>query len=218
MPTVTAQTIISRASVLLQDTNNVRWPQAELLEWLNDGQREVVSLRPDAYPTVGNVTLVAGTRQTLPPEGIMLVDVVRNMGTDGTTPGRAIRKVPREMLDTHQPDWHSMTSAAATLHYTFDPKAPRTFYVYPPAQADRRVECLYSTNPPDVAAVGNVITLEDIYSNALIDYVCFRAYSKDAEHADNAARAAAYRQSFENTLGLKAQSDAANVKNPNIKG
>ena len=217
MPTITANTLITRVQTLMQDTTGVRWPNAELLNYLNDGQREICALRPDANSVLAAIPLAAGTKQTIPSTGIMLIDVIRNMGS-GSTPGQAIRKVPREMLDSSVPNWHIVTAAAVTLHYTFDPKAPRNFYVYPPANGSTQVEALYSAAPADVAAVGNTITLDDIYANALMDYMMFRAYSKDTEFAGNADRATAYRQSFENSLGLKAQGDASNVKNPNIKG
>lgn len=217
MGTITAQTIVDKAQVVLQDTTGIRWADPELLGWLNAGQREIVALRPDAYTSYANVPLVAGTRQAIPTNGIMLIDVVRNTGIGGTSPSRSVRKVPRELLDSQVPNWHSANQSAEVLHYTFEPRAPKVFYVYPPATGTTEVEVLYSVTPPDIT-VGQPIVIDDIYEMPLMDYVLFRAYSKDSEHTANEARAVAHRQSFENTLGLKAQADGANVKNPNVRG
>lgn len=218
MSTITAQTIIDRVQVILQDTTAVRWPEAELLNWLNDGQREITALRADAFSKITNVTCVTGTKQTIPTsDGLRLLDVLRNMGSGGSTPGGAIRKVPRQILDGQTPNWHASTPSATIKHYVFDERAPKTFYVYPPATAGTQLEILYAATPTDVA-LGDVISLDDIYMTPLIDYVLYRAYLKDTEYAGNAQRAVAARQAFENTLGLKAQADAANVGKINVAG
>jgi hypothetical protein len=219
MPSILASAVIGRAQTILQDTTAVRWSQTELLGWLNAGQREVVMVRPDACTKIANVTCVAGTKQAIPSaDGIMLIDVIRNMGASGTTPGKSIRKVPREILDAQTPGWHSMTATAEVLHYTFEPRAPKNFYVYPPSTGSVSVEILYSASPTDVAVVSNVLGVDDIYEEALVDYILYRAYSKDSEYAGNAERAKAHRAAFENTIGLKTQADTANVKNPNVPG
>ncbi|MCK7581011.1 MAG: hypothetical protein MZV65_38935 [Chromatiales bacterium] len=54
------------------------------------------------------------------------------------------------------------------------------------------------------------IKLDDIYANAILDYVLYRAYSKDAEYAANAQRAALHYQAFTNALGVKTQVDTNN--------
>lgn len=218
MPTLTAGYTIDKAELILQDTTNVRWTVAELLGWFNDGQREIVMLRPDANPQRVAHQTVAGTRQTIPATGYQLLNVVRNMGSDGTTPGRAIRKVPMDQLDSTIPEWHTATASGTTLHYMFNPLEPKVFYVYPQSGGAHRVELIYSAAPADLASVGDVQTLDDVYANALLDYVLYRAYTKDNDSAGNAQRAVGHRQAFENTLGLKAQADGAAVAANKVQG
>lgn len=210
MPTLQASYIIGRARTLLVDADSVRYPDSELLGWVNDGQREIVVLRPDANQKVANLTLVGGTRQSLPPDGYQLVDVFRNMGT-GATPGRGVRKVEREYLDASLPSWHSATPENDVQHYAYDPRTPRTFFVFPPAVAGRVVEIAYSAVPSLLTTTTDVIGVDDAYANVLLDYVMYRALAKDTEHPANAQRAMAYRQAFENSLGLKAQADGGQV-------
>jgi hypothetical protein len=42
----------------------------------------------------------------------------------------------------------------------------------------------------------------------MLDYMLYRAYSKDAEYAANAQRAVAHFQAFQNALGVKSQTEA----------
>jgi hypothetical protein len=211
-----ALAVIQRASTLLQDTTNIRWPQAELLDWLNDGQREVVLFKPNAYSRNATVALVAGTKQSLPADALALTEVVRNMGTNGTTPGAAIRLVNREILDAQVPNWHIAPASATVKHYVFNPLDPKTFYVYPPqpATGQGRVEIIYPAIPANITLADNIL-LDDIYVTVLVNYIMHRAYSKDTEYAANAQLASAYYQAFTAMLGSKTASEAAT--NPNAR-
>lgn len=218
MATTQVNSIISRAATLIQDATNVRWPQAELLDWLNDGQREVVIHKPEASVKNTSVSLTTGaTKQTLPADGILLQDVVRNMGAGGSTPGQAIRLTTREVLDAQKPSWHSDANSIGYIqHYIYDPRDPKTFYVYPKAPSTAwYAEVIYSSSPADCALNGT-IQIDDIYANALLDYVLYRAYSKDAEYAANANLAIAHYTAFANAIGIKTQNDMSHNPNASI--
>lgn len=215
MATVTVQNIVDKAEILLQDTTNVRWSVAELVDWLNYGQREVVLHKPEASAKNESVLLTANsTKQTIPALGLSFIRLTRNMGSNGTTPGRAIRIVSREVLDAQNPDWHTEGAVGYIKHYTFDPLDPKTFYVYPQAPATAlKVEMVYAAAPANAVLNGN-ISIDDIYANALLDYVMFRSYSKDAEYAQNGQLAAAYYASFANSVGLTIKGSLE--RNPNL--
>ncbi len=218
MPTITAQTILNKAAILLQDTTNIRWPTTELLSWLNDGQREIAAMRPDVTNITASVALIAGTRQTLPAAGQQLLSVRRNMGTNGSTPGDAVRKVPMDLLDSQRPGWHYETATAVVKHYVYDPRTPRLYYVYPPSLGTTQVEIVYDAPPTSLAAVTDVISLDDEYANMLLEYVMFRAYSKDHDQIGNAERAMAHRQLFDSMLSAKNTVDSGQQAVVNVKG
>lgn len=207
MANIIAKDIIDRAEIILQDITNTRWTADELLGWLNDSQREVVLHKPDANPTNESMALDAETKQTIPAGGMQLIEVVRNMGTDGNSPGRAIRLIDRKILDEQRPDWHSETAASEIKHYCFDERDPRNFYVYPPADGTTEVELVYSSAPDNIAddfdSLGDAdtITLDNIYANALLDYIIYRAYLKDAEYAANDAKAQNAYRTFLQSVG-----------------
>lgn len=215
MATITAQQLVNRVKNILNDSTSIRWPEIELLGYLNDAQREIVLLRPDALTKTESVALtVNNTKQQIPSAGIRLMSVVRNMGSDGQTPGKAVRLVDRAVLDTQVPDWHSSEAATEVAHYVFDPINPKVFYVYPRVGTAKQVEIIYSASPVDIA-IGATITIDDIYANAIINYIFYRAYSKDAEYAQNPNLAASYWNSFVQELGLKTQVDT--VTDPNSR-
>lgn len=215
MGTIIARAVIEKAQIILQDTTGIRWPSdTELLGWLNDGQREVMVFKPNANVKNVAVKLVTGTKQSLPADGVQLIDVVRNMGADGNTPGRAIRIVMREILDAQVPNWHAATAAADAKHYMYTMLDPKTFYVYPPQPSSNQgyAEIVYGATPAD-ATINGAITLDDIYQNVLVDYILYRAYSKDTEYAADQNRAASHQSAYIASLTGKAKVEAG--VNPN---
>lgn len=208
MSTITAKVLIDSVAKTLQDDTNTKWLRPELLGYLNDGQREIVLAKSDAYVKNGLHQLVPGTRQTIPADGIMFVRILRNMGLNGTTPGRVPRPIDHRILDEQIPDWHAATPAATMLHYAFQEGDPKHFYAYPPQPSPAgQVDIIYSANPPDVPTENDVLTLDDVYKTALEHYMLSRAYSKDAEYAREDAAAGAHYSVFASLIGLKERAD-----------
>ena len=236
--TIYAQSLVRRAVDTSQDNTSIRWPLREFVRYLNDGQREIVLYRPDAMATNANITCVSGTKQTLPANGTKLIEVIRN--NQAGTGGRVVRLTNREILDAGSPGWHLNTPAAEILHFMYDPRDPKVFYVFPPATTAAKLDIVYSANPTDISlpsegaslptdslsdnsspgVITGAISVPDIYANALVDYMLYRAYSKDADYAGNAARAQAHYAVFANTLGIEIKATMAvaptSMSNPNV--
>jgi len=215
MATTKVVDILDRASIILQDSTNVRFPNSELLKFFNDAQKEVVLHRPDAKMVNGSFDCVAGSKQTLPSAALRLIDVIRNVD------GRAVTQVDRKILDETLPNWHEQAADASRKieHFVYDPADPKNFYVYPKATADFDLEIVYSSAPTDIDISNfetdtTTISLDDVYSNCLLDYILYRAYQKDSEYAGNAQRAMMHYQSFSNSLGVKTQADGATTPLP----
>jgi len=201
--TITAQDLLHRVTDQLQDPTSVRWPIDELVRYFNDGQRELATLRPDAYAKGQTIALAAGAGQTLPSGAMKLI----RFGSNPIT-GKAIRMVSMDMMDLQMADWRSLPQTSNILHAMYDERTPRDFLVYPPATAGTQLTVYYVIAPPDIAQPGlgklwsdvsssplfveqAGLTLSDAFGNALQAYVLYRAYSKDAEYADNAQKAQA---------------------------
>lgn len=208
---MTVNDVITRVADVLNDIENLRWTYEELQRWLNDGRREICALRPDLYVTSATVELDAGTKQSIPDDGVRLVDVVRNMA--GNTPGTAPRIVERELLDVHMPGWHTKTASTAVKHYMYDERDPKVFYVYPPAASGAKLDIVYSQLPSDLSDTDADLGNEAAHTGALIDYILYRAFSKDADFAGNIQRAAAHYSQFMSQLGLGKKANY--VQSPN---
>lgn len=213
---VTAQSIIDRVRIQLIDNGSIkRWSDSELLLWLSDGQRTIVTASPGNSSSTEVVPLVSGTKQTIPSDGNMLLYIVRNTNAAGTVPGRAVRIVSREILDAQNPDWHSSTASATVQNYIFDPQEPLIYYVYPPNTGAGYVELVYSHLPADMTSLSSTLVVQDIYQTALFDYVMFRAHQKDSDFAAGQAVASNYLQLFMAAVG---QRDAGILStNPNLQ-
>ena len=222
MGTLTGANVISRVQDTLQDTTSVRWSEAELLRYINDAQREIVNLRPEASAIHANVQLATGTEQSLPSGGLRLINVVRGMnGTSSSATGlRAIRIVDSDILNTLEPDWHDptvtgdATHGTVPKHYIFDEDDPKKYYVYPGVAGTAYVEIVYSKSPDDLGSTSATIDIDDIFANAIIDFVLYRCYMKDAEYAGNAQRAAAHYQLFATSVGQGGQAQQLLSPNP----
>lgn len=211
--TTTVRSIITKASELLHDVQNVHWTIDGLVASLSDAQLETVAIKPDTSIAVSTVLLTSGTRQSIPADGISLVDVMRNMKNEAT-PGRAIRIVLREVLDAANPDWHSSLPSVVAQHFTYSESTPKTFFVYPPQPASPGyVELSYVRTPAPLTIDGD-IQLDDIYAPALLNYVLYRAYSKDSEYAANKSLAEAYYSAW--FAGITGKAKAESTSNPNI--
>jgi hypothetical protein len=219
MSTVKVTDIIRRVEDVLQDTN-IRWPRTELQNWMNESYLAITLARPDANAKTGSFTCVAGTRQVLTaefPSSLRLLDVTRNLATNSGY--KVIRLVARSVLDDQRPAWHAETGTTAIQHFTFDPRQPKEFFVYPPATTAAEIEVVYTDSPgattlteaqlDPAGSDSTVILLDDIYMSPMIDWILYRAYSKDAEYGANEQRAQAAYGAFNAALATKNQVDSA---------
>ncbi len=198
-----AKRILDKARIPLNDPDGVRWADEELLGWLNSAQLQIVAVRPDAKATKADLTLQPGVEQEIPASGTKLLDVIRN------APGRAITLISRDQLSAFDPDWYSATATTTIKHYTFDESDPKSFEVYPPAAAGAKARILFAAIPTDCADVNSSIDLDDIYEGPLIDFVCYRAWSKDSDDPADGSRAANALATFMQALTGKTQTDQA---------
>lgn len=218
--TVSVQSVVDRVQATLVDKTGVRWPiNNELVLWVNDAQKEIALLKPDAAAESVTITLVTGTKQSIPAAGNRLLGVVRNMSAASSGTGkRAIRLVQHDALNSQTPDWHdpSATGSAAhgvnVKHYVYDEQNPREFYVYPGVAGNAYIEIIHAINPTTVSITDN-LSIPDLYSTAVMNYVLYMCYMKDAEVVVNAQRAGTHYQLF--TASVMGKTSVDLVTDPN---
>lgn len=223
MAITTAGEVLRRAKLILQEVtqNGTRWTNEELLGWLNESYQAIVALKPDASSVNKEVACVLGTKQVIPADGHRLLDVVRN--TAAGSNGYSVMKTSRNALDATRRGWHGEAPSVTIEQFVFDDHDPRHFYVYPPATATAKLEIIYSSVPQPhanaQAAVDSteVIRLGDSFAPAIVDYILFRAYSKDAEHAANLNRAQMHNAAFITALGADSQAGVLYSPNQDLR-
>lgn len=224
--------VLVQARAILQDGGAARWPVSELVNWLNGALRELPMRKPSSTAVNVVLTLAAGTKQNIPDDYACLIRVVRNVtGVSPNFVGAAsVTPIVREILDAQNPNWHDPARTPQRLtvrHVIADPFDQRTFYVYPGNNGAGKIECILSAIPTPVAVIDPAdpddldsydmsIPISAIYQSALIDYVLYRAFSKDMQFGGAAERAAAHFSQFAAALdGKSALEGLYNVNTTN---
>lgn len=220
------QDIMVQAGILLNDTAHVRWTLAELCLWINDAVKATILAKPSASSGTAVLSLSEGTLQTLDAPYLSLIDVTRNITSEGPprVSGRVITMAKRSDLDAQNPGWHSNAEvrfAKEVRHVMFDELNPREFFVFPGNNGQGKIEAVVATQPTALAASGDPeleasyagsIGLPEPYSVPIVDYVCYRAQSKDDIGGD-AGRASVSFQAWAAAVGLKVQVEASHSPN-----
>lgn len=207
---ISVSDITKGVGTLLLDEDHIRWPVAEIIRWGNEAMGAILNRHPQAFSRTVVMSLVAGTKQEIPASGVALLDVVRNMAADGVTPAGAIRRSDRQQLDDADPNWHMMKPKTAVRHFMHDDRQPTVFYVYPPVNAGVKAEIVHTFLPAQVAETDEdgEFDCRREYTEAVVNYICYRCLAKDADFAQGQL-AASYYQAFEAALGVKTQAQMA---------
>ena len=212
---IPAQSILQVVARDIGDEACIRWTTGDLVAYFNDGQRDIVTHRPDARNVAANLSLVAGAKQTLPTGGEKLIDVLHNNTANSK---RAITKTDRKLLDAQVRGWRGLTGSAEIQHFMYDEREPKAFEVYPPAAVGAIVAIEYVAMPTDIvtpapgsttAAITGNMSLPDLFANALRNYVFFRCYSKNTEFSASPNLAVAFYQAYANDIGIEAKGTAS---------
>jgi hypothetical protein len=207
-----AVTLIQNLASEFKDTDYVLVTTDDWTSYLNDAQKQIALVRPDASYSIESITLSPGTLQTLPANGLRLLDITRNMGTDGATPGRPIRATDEDTLNLFNRNWHTATPKTEIKNFIYDERTPKNFYVTPPVHATTavQIEVKMSVLPAEITDYQNdAISLDEIYDGAIRHWMLHRAYGKESDSPNSAQLSLSHMNSFYALLGLKTRTDVA---------
>lgn len=211
--------LIKRVSASLHDVGFVRWSEQDMFDYLTASQRILVLLRPDAKAVTESVKLtVNSTRQAIPAGGFKLLDIVRNMGADGNTPGYPVTLTTRDALDDSNINWHGDDPADEVDHYTYDDANPTVFYVTPPPSYSVNVEMVYSKAPSEVESMDDDIEVDESFVETLREYMLYLAFDKDHSDPADRQKASTHLGQFYLSLGEEAKAKIAFSPNRQING
>jgi hypothetical protein len=198
-----ASVIVDACRVTLIDVAKVTWSDDELRGYLTEAERNTVFLKPDAYPLREYVELATGTQQSLPVDGVAILDV-----NDNEASKKVVTLVDKGLLDNENRFWRAGTQETDVQHWCADPRDPRRFHVTPPNDGSGSVEILYGAVPPPINYLQQDINLTDSYQYTLECFVLSRAYAKNSRKQD-LVKSSAYMNEFRQTLGIKSTAQVA---------
>lgn len=200
-----ASAVLQIVDGLMLDTDKTRWTLADRMMWLNEGQLAIVSIRHDAKSATLDLTLIAGSRQSIPATALRLLGISRNKG------GRGITLVSREVMNDLSTSWYTATGKSVIKHYAHDPRVPKEFDTFPPAVAGTIIESQCSLVPTDCVNEDSDIDIDPTYAPALANWICHRAFLRDGESPYAQARAQSYLGAFQLLLTGKTGSDMSST-------
>jgi hypothetical protein len=200
----TANDYILDAAELYGDVGYDRIDEDVWIKYLNASIRALILVRPDAGSTTENYLLAAGVLQSIPTDSLRLLDITRNMGVDGLTVGKIVTPASRKHLDYSNLLWPAATGETAIDNFSYDKENPRIFYTTPPVSATTAVyvELQSSKLPTAVTTTGSDPGINDVFFEAIIMYMLFKAFSTDDEGVEF-EKGMTYFQNFFNLLKVE---------------
>lgn len=221
-----------------------RWPEKQVVNWTNFGQMALAKYLPLVSQRTDTIRMQPGTLQDfrrvlaaniktgVQTDGIGLIRMVRNMGLDGTLPGRAIHgPVDRFTKDALEADWHNETGLSVR-EVVFDKGQPLQAWISPGAPADLPVwvQIEWMRYPVALAAGGDpgsekytaagtlaavALDISDQYAEELHHYTVAMLLLKGSKDFQNVPKAQYHAGLFMQSVNAQAQ--VAGMANPNLK-
>lgn len=171
----TAASIINRAEIFLDDTNNDVWTAAELLQWLNDGQRDIV-LRTHCLEATEEVSLVANTIEYAISSTYSKVRAAIYVDASSPPMYKALRRGSPYNIGNLPEDWNEAAEDVPVFWYDWGGMIG--IYPFLASVTTETVKLYLVTRPTDITSTDN-ITIPAIYDTALVYYIVAQARLRD---------------------------------------
>lgn len=188
--------VLQQAATALTDTRHVRWSKPEIIDYLNDGLSAVLIRKPNAFMARTTLT-VSSNPVELPDNAYALMSVEKIGDVRG-------QFTPIETLDRFYPDWRVKEGVPQAWTKATDELTQ--FWLYPVPSKPVDVDVQYS-QIIKVDGEEGFIPIQTVYQSILLDYILYRAFSKDAENASEAQKSGAHYQLFNAALADKNTTD-----------
>ena len=189
---MTPQSPIATARDILNDTNATTYRQsdAEMLRYFNDGVREISLLQPGLFRAIGDFVCTPSQSE----QAVSFTNaqaILKVLCIHGST---ALTEFDMEAMTAFTPGWRADTVGSAQ-QWCRVPGELLRFFVYPPAPATTQTLDILYVVSPTALAIGDTITeIPESMTPALVDYLVFRAESKDDEHVNSGRATASYQR------------------------
>ncbi|MGF6697613.1 hypothetical protein OKW38_002225 [Paraburkholderia sp. MM5496-R1] len=189
-----------------------QWTKPELIEYANDAALQFVMLRPDLASTSRKVKLGPGARQQLPDGATHFYRVDGTLDSFGRVIGQPTQTdaaAARIAANWFAPLACGPRAGAYVVRsFSIDPVEQTAFYVDPPVPAGENVVVMVNfTAVPAHAGATDPLPMPERFHNAAIEWMLYRAYSKEQDSQSSTANATAHQNSFYSLIGLSQKVD-----------
>lgn len=187
----TGTDIKTKALITLMD-DGTRWTDATLISFINDGLEEMIVIEPIVGINIATIQLASGVTQSS--GGYKLIDVMCNC-TSGGTEQQACIRVNKPTVEFTNPTWATARARKTIKFFMPSTEIQSEFFVYPPSDGTGYVKVKRSSFITPITAIANTVSIGDQYKQALVDYVCYKAFDQDTDTV-NQQKALKYYQGF----------------------
>ncbi len=200
----TPQEVINDARRVLNDfdPDSLRDTDADLLRHVNAGIKEIAAHKPEYFSTVGDMVCEAGKCE----QSVTFDDAYALLDVLCIHNGSALTQFDRKAMDMFRPTWRNDTAGPAEQWAALEGDLLR-FFIHPPAPGGQVLDIRYARNPSEYDLGDVIADLPEVCKPALMDYVIYRAQSKDDAHVLS-ARAQAHYTAFLNKIGVQTNAAA----------
>lgn len=192
--------VLAVCSSDLNDPTSLYWTQAELISYVNQFCQFAPGLKPDLTALRASVSLVSGSYQALPADGMQFLDSY----FAGNGQAVFIRKL-EEVKHAKFANATGGTQVANVQVACADPRDPKRFFVFPPSTGSgSTLEILYTQIPTVVTTAGATYPLPSETVDSCFWYVLALAFRKPTDRQDLDRAGICYQNSIQ-WFGLRTQ-------------
>lgn len=149
------------------DEDGVQIKDEDLVRWINDGQREIVSNNP-ILKAKATVSSVAGNNNYPLPADIYQIE---NLTYDG-------KRINGVGFEEGIARFGALTDGGDPYYWYM---WGNELYLYPTPNTVKTITMYYTQAPAPVTGAGDLLSVPDRYFNALVEYVKMQAYELDED-------------------------------------
>lgn len=171
--TRTGQDIATLVKRQFGDESGVQITDADLLRWINDGQRQINEQNKVFKAKSTTSSVAAQADYALPTGAASSIDSIHYNGIP-------VRALAYPEVEEYIMAYEGTKGSQGNPTVWYQWAGQVTFWPAPQSDNDT-ITILYTANPVELASLGDTLGLPDRYFNAIVQYVLSQAYEMDED-------------------------------------
>lgn len=168
--------VATRVRSAFGDTSGAQLADANILLWINDGQREIVNSNPILRSSKTTDLIKDQADYTFPSDKVLVVEAIYIDGfpIDNLSPQEA-----REYIQKQDP---TEVSTAKRPAIWYERAGVITFWPKPNENITNGLKLEYIKNPTSLSSLSSAVSIPDRYFNELVNYVIAQSLEMDENY------------------------------------